>query len=62
MPKPSLTHVFKSVIAAGIGVQSNKNRKIDFETGSLTSYIIVGLIVTLGFIGLLIFIVSSVAN
>ncbi|KAF3981926.1 MAG: DUF2970 domain-containing protein [Methylococcales symbiont of Hymedesmia sp. n. MRB-2018] len=62
MPKPSLYHVFKSVIAAGIGVQSNKNRKIDFVTGSLSSYIIVGLIVTILFISVLCLIVSVVVS
>ena len=45
MSKPGLLHVIKSVIAAGIGVQSNKNREIDFEHGSLSNYIIVGFIV-----------------
>ncbi|KAF3978019.1 MAG: DUF2970 domain-containing protein [Methylococcales symbiont of Iophon sp. n. MRB-2018] len=62
MPKPSLYSIFKSVIAAGIGVQSNKNRKIDFATGSLSSYIIVGLIVTILFISVLGLIVSIVVS
>ena len=50
MSKPSLLHVIKSVLAAGIGVQSNKNREIDFEHGSLPSYLIVGLVATVLFI------------
>ncbi len=62
MSKPNLLHVFKSVIAAGIGVQSNKNREIDFEQGSLLPYIIVGLIVIAAFIGALVFIVSMVTS
>lgn len=48
--KPSLMHVVKSVIAAMIGVQSNKNRELDFQHGSLPAYLIVGLIATLVFI------------
>ena len=62
MSKPGLLHVIKSVIAAGIGVQSNKNREIDFEHGSLSSYLIVGLIATLLFILALVFIVSTVTS
>ena len=62
MSKPGLLHVIKSVIAAGIGVQSNKNREIDFEHGSLSNYLIVGLIATLLFILTLAFIVSTVTR
>jgi hypothetical protein len=62
MSKPGLLHVIKSVIAAGIGVQSNKNREIDFEHGSLFNYIIVGFIATILFILTLVFIVSSVTG
>ncbi|MEE9339673.1 MAG: DUF2970 domain-containing protein [Methylococcaceae bacterium] len=62
MSKPNLLHVIKSVLAAAIGVQSEKNRKIDFEQGSLPSYLIVGFIFTLLFILALIFIVNSVMN
>ncbi len=62
MSKPGLLHVIKSVIAAGIGVQSNKNREIDFEHGSLSNYLIVGLIATLLFILTLVFIVSTVTR
>lgn len=50
MTKPSLLHVVKSVISAVIGVQSDKNREVDFKHGSLPAYIIVGLVVTLLFI------------
>ena len=62
MSKPGLLHVIKSVIAAGIGVQSNKHREIDFEHGSLSNYLIVGLIATLLFILTLVFIVSTVTR
>ncbi len=62
MSNPGLLHVIKSVIAAGIGVQSNKNREIDFEHGSLSNYLIVGLIATILFILTLVFIVSMVTG
>ena len=48
--KPSLGSVVKSVLAAGIGVQSNKNRENDFENGSPLAFIIGGVIFTIGFI------------
>ena len=60
MPKSDLLQVIKGVIAAGIGVQSNKNREIDFASGSLSNYIIVGLIATILFTLTLAFIVSTV--
>lgn len=62
MSKPGILHVIKSVIAAGIGVQSNKNREIDFQHGSLASYIVVGFVATILFIMTLVFIVSHVTS
>ncbi len=62
MSKTNLLQVIKSVLAAAIGVQSEKNRKIDFEQGSLPSYLIVGFIFTILFILALVFIVNSVMN
>jgi hypothetical protein len=50
MSKPSLLHVVKSVIAGFIGVQSEANREKDFQHGSMSAYIVVGIIVTLLFI------------
>lgn len=60
MTEPSLMHVIKSVLAAFIGVQSNKNREIDFTHGSLPSYIIVGLVATVLFIFAIVTVVSLV--
>ena len=60
MSKPGILHVVKSVVAAAFGVQSNKNREVDFQHGSLTSYIVVGIIATILFIMTLVFIVSNV--
>lgn len=60
MSKPTITQVIKSVLAAAIGVQSNDNRQKDFEQGSLSSYIIAGVIFTVLFICGLVFLVSTV--
>ena len=55
-----MTQVFKSVLSAFIGVQSEANRKRDFEYGSFSNYIIVGLIVTVLFVGAIILLVSTI--
>ena len=60
MAKPTIIQVVKSVIAAAIGVQSSENRKNDFEQGSLTTYIVAGVVFTLIFIGIIVFVVSLV--
>ena len=48
--KPHLRSVVKSILAAGIGVQSEKNRQRDFEKGNPLVFIIGGIIFTLLFI------------
>ena len=48
--KTSLLFVVKSILAAGIGVQSEKNRQRDFEKGNPVVFIIGGIIFTLLFI------------
>lgn len=60
MSKPTVTQVFKSVLAAFVGVQSEENRKKDFEHGSLSTYIIAGLIFTALFVAAIIFLVSTI--
>jgi hypothetical protein len=60
MSKPKITQVFKSVLSAFIGVQSENNRKKDFEHGSLSTYIIAGLIFTVLFVAAIIFVVSTI--
>ncbi|MCK9396060.1 MAG: DUF2970 domain-containing protein [Methylobacter sp.] len=60
MSKPTIIQVIKSVLAAAIGVQSNDNRKKDFEQGSLSMYIITGLIFTVLFVSGLVFLVSAI--
>jgi hypothetical protein len=60
MSKPTITQVIKSVLAAFIGVQSEANRKKDFENGSLSTYVIAGIIFTVLFIVAIISLVSTI--
>lgn len=48
--KPNALQIIGSVLAAGFGVQSSKNRARDFKQGSFISYVIAGLIFTALFI------------
>lgn len=48
--KPNLLSVVKSILAAGIGVQTEKNRQHDFENGNPLAFIMGGIIFTLLFI------------
>lgn len=60
MSKPTIIQIIKSVLSAAIGVQSDANRKKDFEQGSLSTYVVVGLIFTLLFVAFLVFLVTSI--
>lgn len=60
MSKPTILQIIKSIVAAFIGVQSDKNRQIDFEQGSWPTYVIAGLIFTVLFVFVVIFVVSKV--
>ena len=60
MSKPTVTQVLKSVLAAFVGVQSEENRKKDFEHGSLSTYVIAGFIFTALFVVAIIFLVSTI--
>ncbi|MDO9046215.1 MAG: DUF2970 domain-containing protein [Methylobacter sp.] len=60
MSKPTITQVIKSVLAAAIGVQSDDNRQKDFAQGSLSTYVIAGLIFTVLFVSGLVFLVSII--
>ncbi len=52
--------VIGSVLAAGLGVQSSKNRERDFKQGRLGVFIAAGIVFTLLFIGTVIFVVQMV--
>jgi Protein of unknown function (DUF2970) len=61
--KPSIFRVIRSIIAAGIGIQTETNRRRDFQEGaSPTIYVIVGLIATAVFIFTVIMIVKLVVH
>ena len=55
-----ITDTIKSVAAAFIGVQSDKNRERDFTEGKFSHFVIVGLIGVILFIGVLVAVVSLV--
>lgn len=60
--RPGLGSVVKSVLAAGIGVQSDKNRKDDFENGNPLVFIIAGSVGTFLFIATIATIVGFVLS
>lgn len=59
-PKLNPLQVIASVLAAGLGVQSSKNRERDFKQGRIGVFIAAGIIFTLSFIGLVMFAVQIV--
>ena len=52
--------VVGSVFAAGLGVQSSKNRERDFKHGRIGVFIAAGIVFTLVFIGLIVLVVQTV--
>ncbi|MDP3009201.1 MAG: DUF2970 domain-containing protein [Methylococcales bacterium] len=60
MSKPKITQLIKSVLSAAMGVQSEANRRKEFEQGSLSSYVIAGVVFTVLFVGGLILLVSMI--
>jgi len=60
--KPGLGSVIKSVLAAAIGVQSDKNRHRDFEQGNPLVFIIGGFVFTFLFIATIATIVGLVLS
>jgi len=61
-PRHSLLAVIGSVLAAGFGVQSSRNRARDFQHGRLGLFVVVGLLGTGLFIGILLTIVALVVR
>lgn len=59
--KPSIMQVIRSVFAAFIGVQSDKNRQLDFQSDSIAPFIIVGVLMALVFVAVLIVLVRAVS-
>ena len=58
--KLNVLQVVSSVFAAGLGVQSSKNRQRDFKQGRLGVFIAAGIIFTLLFIGAVFTVVQMV--
>jgi len=56
----NIKQTIKSVLAAFIGVQSDKNRELDFSQGKLSHFIIVGIFAVAAFIATLIAVVYLV--
>jgi cobalamin biosynthesis Mg chelatase CobN len=56
--KPKLWQVIKAVLGAMAGVQSEQQRQQDFTSSSPLPYIITGVIFTLLFVLVLLFVVS----
>lgn len=54
--------VVGSVLAAGLGVQSSKNRERDFKQGRPVVFIAAGIVFTLLFIGTVVFVVQMVVT
>lgn len=54
---PTLWQVVVSVLASFFGVQSAKNRERDFKHGKAAHFIVVGLLATAAFVGLVILLV-----
>ena len=52
--------VISSVFAAGLGVQSSKNRARDFNQGRAGVFVAAAILFTLGFIGVMVVIVQLV--
>ena len=52
--------VIGSVFAAGLGVQSSKNRERDFRQGRMAVFIAAGIVFTLLFIGAVVTVVQMV--
>ncbi|HAW92309.1 MULTISPECIES: DUF2970 domain-containing protein [unclassified Arsukibacterium] len=52
--------VIKAVLGAFAGVQSEKQRQLDFQTSSLVPYIVAGIIAALLFVAALLLTVSLV--
>lgn len=60
--KTNLLQVIGSVLMAGLGVQSSKNKERDFKQGNFKAFIIVGLVFTVLFVVAVATVVSTVLD
>lgn len=57
--KATIFQVVRSVLSAAIGVQSDSRREQDFKGKSITPYVIGGIVFTVLFVVVIIFVVNS---
>ncbi|MBA6412203.1 DUF2970 domain-containing protein [Parahaliea sp. F7430] len=60
--KVSTTEVVGSILAAGFGVQSSRNRERDFKRGKFGAFLLAGVILTTVFVATLFTIVKLVVS
>ena len=60
--KPSVWEVVGSVLAAFLGVQSDRNRERDFTKGRAATFIVVAVIMTVAFVVVLWLVVQGVIS
>ncbi len=58
--KPGWRQLLKSIAGAFIGVQSEQQRQADFQSQSFLPFLIAGIVATVVFVGLLLFVVTLV--
>lgn len=56
----TLPQLMGSAFAAGIGVQSSRNRKRDFAKGTASQFIVIGVVFTILFVAMMVTIVNLV--
>ena len=61
---PTLTwsQILRSSLAAGLGVQSSRNRERDFSDGSPRRFIVMGLVLTMLFIASLVTVIRIITG
>jgi len=60
--KPSFLSILLSTLAAAFGVQSNRNKERDFNSGNIWIFIIAGIVFTIVFIVIVYLGVQAVLN
>lgn len=61
-PKPSIWQIIFSTIAAAFGVQSRRNQERDFQQGNIYTYIISGIVFTVIFVLIVVWVVKIVLS
>lgn len=61
-PKLTWSRILRSSLAAGLGVQSSRNRERDFAAGSPRRFIVMGLLLTTLFIASLVTVIRVITG